>query len=335
MSDQTDPFDVLRADTTPIPPPVHIVDRVRTLVLAEQERLMSDERPTTRQLPVDLEFQNTVTPYLCVAGAAAAIDFYVDAFGAVEHHRMVGDDGRVGHAEIVIGTSRIMLADEYPEIDVLAPTTRGGTSTTFTLTTPDAATLDAMFTRALELGATELRPVEDQFYGHRQGTLRDPFGHQWSISSPIADFDDERYDANSREAGFDIVRPPRAESPDGDHQVKHHDRGDLFYFSLPVADLARAQAFFGAVLGWRFDDPGNGHVSNISAPPGGLETADEPAPPKLWFVVDDIDAAVARVREQGGIASQPIRHDSGWDADCIDDQGTRFHLSVPAAKYTT
>ncbi len=335
MSDQTDPFDVLRADTTPIPPPAHIVDRVRTLVLAEQERLMSDEQPTTRQLPLDLEFQNTVMPYLCVAGATSAIDFYVDAFGAVEHHRMVGDDGRVGHAEIVIGTSRIMLADEYPEIGVLAPTTRGGTSTTFTLTTPDAATLDAMFTRALELGATELRPIEDQFYGHRQGTLRDPFGHQWSISSPIADFDDDRYDANSREAGFAIVRPTRSASPDGDHQVKHHDPGDLFYFTLPVADLARAQAFFGAALGWRFDDPGNGHVSNISAPPGGLERTDEQAPPKLWFVVDDIDAAVARVREQGGIASDPVRNDSGWDAACIDDQGTPFHLSLPAAKYTS
>jgi len=169
----TDPFDALRADTAPIPPPTHVAERVRHLVLTEQEYLMSqttspatppaESATTARRIPADLRMQNTVTPYLCVDGAAAAIDFYVDAFGAVEHHRMVGDDGRIGHAEIVIGNSRIMLADEYPEAGVLAPTTRGGTSTNFTLATPDTATLDAMFTSAFELGATELRPVTDQF----------------------------------------------------------------------------------------------------------------------------------------------------------------------------
>lgn len=333
----TDPFDALRADATPIAPPAHVADRIRRLVLTEQERLMTETtpaaQPTRRRIAADLTAAPTVMPYLCVDGAAAAIDFYVDAFGAVEHHRMVGDDGRIGHAEIVLGNSRIMLADEYPEAGVLAPTTRGGSSTNFTFTTPDAATLDEIFSRALELGATELRPVADQFYGHRQGTLLDPFGHQWSISAPIEDFDDDRYDANSRDAGFEIVRPER-EPIEGDHQVKHHEVGDLFYFTLPVADLARAQAFFGAVLGWRFDDPANGHVSNISAPPGGVEPTTEPAPPRLWFVVDDIDAAVARVRELGGTASEPVRYDSGWDAACTDDQGTPFHLSVPAAKYT-
>jgi uncharacterized glyoxalase superfamily protein PhnB/predicted enzyme related to lactoylglutathione lyase len=333
----SDPFDALRADTTPIAPPTHVDARVRRLVRAEQERLMTETTPVAHSMPrritADLSAAPTVTPYLCVDGAAAAIEFYVDAFGAVEHHRMVGDDGRIGHAEIVIGNSRIMLADEYPEVGVLAPTTRGGSSTNFTVATPDAATLDAIFARALELGATELRPIADQFYGHRQGTLVDPFGHQWSISAPIEDFGDDRYDSNSRDAGFEVVRPER-EHPDDDLQVKHHEPGDLFYFTLPVTDLARAQAFFGAVLGWRFDDPGNGHVSNISAPPGGFELSPEPAPPRLWFVVDDIDAAVARVRQSGGTATDPVRYDSGWDSTCTDDQGTPFHLSVPAAKYT-
>jgi len=129
--------------------------------------------------------------------------------------------------------------------------------------------------------------------------------------------------------------------------VKHHEQGDLIYFTLSVADFARAQAFFSAVLGWQFDDSGNGHVSNIAAPPGGLEALTAPAtgtptgpptatvaPPRLWFVVDDIGAAVARVRELGGIASDPVRYESGWDAECTDDQGTPFHLSVPATKYT-
>lgn len=155
---------------------------------------------------------NTVTPYLCVNGAAAAIDFYVAAFGAVEHHRMVGDDGRIGHAEIVIGTSRLMLADEYPEIGVLSPTTRGGSSTNFTLEVTD---VDRAFAKAIELGATQLRPVEDQFYGSRQGTLVDPFGHQWSLSTPLAGFTDDAYATNSADQGFEVRRP------DADDNDKH------------------------------------------------------------------------------------------------------------------
>jgi len=222
MSDHPDPFDALRADTIPIAPPTHVADRVRHLILTEQERLMSETTsPATLTTPLrvaDMAVQNTVMPYLCVAGAAPAIDCYVGAFRAGEHHRMVGGDGRIGHAEIVIGNSRIMLADEYPEAGVLAPTTRGGTSTNFTLTTPDGPTLDAMFGRALELGAVELRPVADQFYGYRQGTLVDPFGHQWSIRAPIPGFGDDRYDTNSSNAGFEVVRPERAADADPDHR---------------------------------------------------------------------------------------------------------------------
>jgi uncharacterized glyoxalase superfamily protein PhnB/predicted enzyme related to lactoylglutathione lyase len=343
-----DPFDALRADSTPVPPPAHVEQRLRAQLDTELERLMTettnhltDHSQRAPRITADVTVQNTVTPYLCVAGAAAAIDFYVDAFGAVEHHRMVGDDGRIGHAEIVIGSSRIMLADEYPEAGVLSPTTRGGTSTNFTLAATDATMLDAMFSRALALGATELRPVEDQFYGHRQGTLRDPFGHQWSISSPIDGFDDDRYQANSRDAGFDVVRPdrPSPTSPTSrshdtsdhqvDHQVKAHVRGDLYYFTLQVPDLARAQRFYSSVLGWDFATADNGHVTNITAPPGGIRQVDDPGGADLWFVVDDIHTAVAAVRSAGGTADEPVHYESGWSADCTDDQGVRFSLSVP------
>jgi predicted enzyme related to lactoylglutathione lyase len=105
---------------------------------------------------------------------------------------------------------------------------------------------------------------------------------------------------------------------------------------LPVHDLARAQVFFTAVLGWQFPDPQQGHIANISAPPGGVATVtgDESTRAQLWFVVDDIHAAVNKVRELGGTASDPVQYDSGWSADCVDDQGTTFNLSVPAAKYT-
>lgn len=319
----SDAFDVLRADDAPLTPAPEFAARLRARLA---------ETPTRQETPMstiapDLTVENTVTPYLVVAGAAAAIDFYVAAFGAVEQHRLVGDDGRVGHAEVVIGNSRIMLADEYPEVGAVAPTTRGGTSTSFTVTVADA---DAVFARALELGATELRPVSDQFYGHRQGSLRDAWGHHWHISSPIAGFDDAQYAANSAEQGYTVQTA--VGSSEHAHQVKHHDRGDLYYFTLPTADVARAQAFFGALLGWRFAGPDAGHVENISAPPGSLQTGIDG--PRLWFVVDDIHAAAEQVRALGGTASEPVLYDSGWDVECTDDQGTRFHLSVPADKYT-
>ncbi len=329
MSTTPDAFDALRADTSPIDPAPAFARRLHHDLLTRLEQQMTEP---------DLDIVNSVTPYLVVDGAAAAIDFYVTAFGAVEHHRLVGDDGRVGHAELVIGNSRIMLADEYPEADAISPTTRGGSSTSFTFAVPD---VDVVFARALSLGATELRPVSDQFYGHRQGFLLDPWGHKWGISSPIAEFDDGEYAASSSAAGFEWqpAEGARAHATadigvDGehDHQLKHYDQGDLYYFTLPTPDLAKAQAFYGAVLGWQFPDPGNGHVGNISAPPGSASGA-EAGVTDLYFVVDDIHAAVAVVRSHGGTADEPVHYDSGWAATCTDDQGVRFHLSVPADKY--
>lgn len=325
----TDAFDALRADTTPLDPNPKFAAQLRTELADRMEQSMSNTTLTPDTANTDTV--STVTPYLVVDGAAAAIDFYVAAFGAVEHHRLVGDDGRVGHAEIVIGNSRLMLADEYPEVDAISPTTRGGTSTSFTVAVPD---VDEVFARALALGASELRPVDDQFYGHRQGTLRDAWGHTWSINSPIAGFDDVQYATNSSAEGFQ-VQPGSADAADEshDHQLKHYDQGDLYYFTLPTPDLAKAQIFYGAVLGWQFPDPDNGHIGNISAPPGSAFGATDVT--DLYFVVDDIHAAIAIVRSHGGTADEPVHYDSGWAATCTDDQGMRFHLSVPADKYRT
>jgi len=323
----TDAFDALRAGTSPIEPPPAFATRLRAQLITAQEARMSETAPP------DPDIVNTVTPYLVVDGAAAAIAFYVAAFGAVEHHRLVGEDGRIGHAELVLGNSRIMLADEYPEANAISPTTRGGTSTSFTFAAPD---VEAVFARALALGATEVRPVSDQFYGQRQGTLRDQWGHQWSISSPIADFDDAQYAASSSDAGFQWQPGPAADGEPDPHdgQLKHYEQGDLYYFTLSTPDLTKAQAFYGAVLGWQFPDPGNGHIGNISAPPGSAFGA-ETGTTDLYFVVDDIHAAVDRVRAAGGVAQEVAHYDSGDAATCTDDQGVRFHLSVPARKYRT
>lgn len=122
------------------------------------------------------EGYHTLTPYLIVDGAARAIDFYKAAFGASEVLRLDGPGGTVGHAEVVIGDSRIMLADEHPEFDALSAKRLGGSPVTLHLYVDDA---DAWVARAVAAGATLTRPVEDQFYGDRMGGVRDPFGYVW------------------------------------------------------------------------------------------------------------------------------------------------------------
>ncbi len=123
---------------------------------------------------------HTVTPYLFVKGAARAIDFYKKAFGATESMRFEGSPGKIGHAEIKIGDSTVMLADEFPEMGVRSPQSIGGSGTCFLIYVTD---VDARFQQAIAAGAKEVRPVKDQFYGDRSGTLEDPFGHLWTIST--------------------------------------------------------------------------------------------------------------------------------------------------------
>jgi PhnB protein len=142
----------------------------------------------------------TLTPYICVAGAAAAIEWYVEVFEAVPMVRYDGDDGRVGHAEVTIGGALLMLSDEYPEYGVVAPTTLGGTPITLTLAVGDC---DAVWARALAAGARGERPPTDQPYGARTCSFHDPYGHRWSVQTRIADPTPEEI-ADAME-GFTIV----------------------------------------------------------------------------------------------------------------------------------
>jgi len=136
------------------------------------------------------------TPYLCVKGAAGAIEFYEKAFGAQEVLRLAEPGGRIGHAEIRIGEARIMLADEYPELGFLSPPSIGGSAVSIALQVED---VDAVAARAVAAGAKLTRPVRDEFYGERSGKLEDPFGHVWQVSTPIEEVSAEemqrRYDA--------------------------------------------------------------------------------------------------------------------------------------------
>jgi PhnB protein len=134
---------------------------------------------------------HTVTPYLIVKGGAAALEFYTKAFGAQELFRMPGPDGVLAHAEMQIGDSRIMLADEFPNMGHRGPQSLGGTSVSLLLYVED---VDARFRQAIAAGAKELKPVENQFYGDRSGTLTDPFGHVWTIATHVEDVSPEEMD---------------------------------------------------------------------------------------------------------------------------------------------
>ena len=134
---------------------------------------------------------HSVTPYLIITGAADAIEFYKKAFGATELFRMPAPGGKVGHAEIRIGNSPIMLADESTEMGYLSPATLGGTPVSLMIYVED---VDTIFNQAIAAGGEQLKPLQDQFYGDRSGTLKDPFGHTWHVATHKEDVSPEEMD---------------------------------------------------------------------------------------------------------------------------------------------
>lgn len=142
-------------------------------------------KTTVKPIP---EGYHTATPYLIITNAAKALDFYQRAFGATELLRLATPDGKVAHAELQLGDSRIMLADEFPDCDARSPQTIGGSPVCLMLYVED---VDAAVSRAVAAGAKLFKPVEDQFYGDRSGQLTDPFGHKWVLATHIEDVSPE------------------------------------------------------------------------------------------------------------------------------------------------
>ena len=140
---------------------------------------------------------HTITPFMTVRDAARAIEFYKQAFGAKERGVMKGPEGKIMHAELVIGDSIIMLADEFPEFGALSPQSTGGSGTGLHIYIED---VDSAFDRAVKAGATVEMPVADMFWGDRYGKLRDPFGHKWSIGTHKADLSMEEMKKGMDEA---------------------------------------------------------------------------------------------------------------------------------------
>jgi len=240
----------------------------------------------------------TLTPYLAVRDARAAMAWYGDAMGA----RVVGDpyvmdDDRIGHAELEVGGARIYLSDEHPELGIVAPEP-GRVTVTLHLTVPD---VDTAIRAAGDAGATVERPARDEPYG-RTGVVVDPFGHRWMLQTPPARAAEPR----------PAVRP-----------------GDAVYLTLRVPDGARARDFYEAVLGWsavrgRVPDgwQAEGPIPMVGIAGGGGE---EPGMVPM-YAVDDIEVAVAAVRTAGGEAREVERHPYGLTSQCRDDQGLPFYL---------
>ena len=136
------------------------------------------------------EGYHSVTPYLVIKGAVQALEFYKTAFGATELFRME-HEGKIGHAEIKIGDSPIMLADEHPDEGHVSPTTLGGSPVGIMIYVDD---VDKIFNQAISAGGKEVKPLQDQFYGDRSGTLTDPFGHVWTVATHKEDVTPEEMD---------------------------------------------------------------------------------------------------------------------------------------------
>lgn len=146
-------------------------------------RAKASPRKKAKVSPIPKGYRS-ITPYLIIKGAAAAIDFYKKVFAAKVHMQMDAPNGAIGHAEITIGDSKIMLADEFPEMNARSPQSIGGSPVGICLYVKD---VDTIFNRAVAAGASVEKPLANMFYGDRMGTIIDPFGHKWSIGTHIED----------------------------------------------------------------------------------------------------------------------------------------------------
>jgi uncharacterized glyoxalase superfamily protein PhnB len=315
-----DPLEALRQPVVPISPRQEFAIGLRAQV-AEALGLAPRSAPSTAPAP------GALTVYLCVRGAPAAIDFYREAFGAVETLRLTGDDGRVGHAEITFQGATVMLADEHPEIGVVSPETLGGTPVSLYLHVAD---VDAAYARAVAAGAASERPPGDEFHGNRNARIRDPFGHRWLLTQPIEAVSAEEM---ARRA------PDYTVTADAVPGAPPEAVGQLGYFTLSSPDVDRAAAFYTALFGWHFGPSGPGstgqtysHVDNTSVPFGIHDAMDDPSP-HHYYRVEDLQAMIVRVRELGGEVVSVDEYASGGSARCRDDQGVEFDLWQPAPGY--
>ncbi len=299
----TDPFESLREPVTPADPDPGFAGRLRMrltrAVFAPPGGTMSQQTAAT---PAEREpaWPPTLTPYIVVSDARRAMDWYVAVFGAQRRGELhVNADGTIGHAEVGIGDAVLMFAeasDLWPDVPVRAPDSPATFSHTLHLEVDD---VDASTERARLSGASVEREPADQFYG-RGSVIVDPFGHRWML----------------------LRRPARA---------TRLRQGDVANVTMAARDVHRAKEFYEAVLRVPFS-PGHAGAwrTGETRPPLGILPSEGAEPEvQLSYRVDDIVAAVGRVRAAGGHADEPARKPYGLLAECVDDQGAAFRLWQP------
>jgi uncharacterized glyoxalase superfamily protein PhnB len=297
----TDPFEALREPVTPVDPDPYFAEALRQRltrrVFASPGGTMSQQTVVERQ-PA---WPPALTPYIVVSDARRAMDWYAEVLGAQRRGEpIVNADGTIGHAEVGIGDAVLMFSeasDLWPDVPVRAPDSPATFSHSLHLEVDD---VDATTERARRSGASVEREPGDQPYG-RAAVIVDPFGHRWIL-----------------------LRPPA-------HATRLR-QGDVANVTMVARDAHRAMEFYQAVLQVPFPSghPGAWRADQTS-PPLGIRSSQGAEPGvQLSYRVDDITAAVDRVRAAGGRADEPVRRPFGLLAECVDDQGTAFRLWQPA-----
>jgi uncharacterized glyoxalase superfamily protein PhnB len=300
----TDPFEALRAPVTPADPDPDFARRLRQRlareVFASPGGTMS-QKATAVQVEREPAWPPALTPYIVVSDARRAMDWYAEVLGAQRRGELyVNADGTIGHAELAIGDAVLMLSEAsslWPNVPVRAPDSPATFSHTLHLQVGD---VDGTTERARRSGASVEREPTDQPYG-RGAVIIDPFGHRWML-----------------------LRPPAA--------ATRLRQGDVANVTIMAGDSGRAREFYEAVLQVPFSPghPGAWRTEEVTPPLGILPSQGAEPQVRLSFRVDDIAAAVERVRAAGGRADEPERQPYGLVAECSDDQGTTFRLWQPA-----
>ena len=300
----TDPFQVLREPVTPADPDPGFAGRLRTRltreILASPGGTMAQQAAATRAEYAPGRAP-TLTPYIVVSDARRAMDWYGEVLGARRRGELyVNADGTIGHAEVGIGDAVLMFSeasDLWPGVPVRAPDSPATFSHSLHVKVDD---VDGTTERARRSGATVERAPVDQPYG-RGSVIVDPFGHRWLL-----------------------LRPPA-----GATRLR---QGDVANVTLMAPDAQRAKDFYEAVLQVPFGAPHQGtwRTEETTPPFGIFPSSGETGEIQLSYRVDDIAAAVERVRAAGGHADEPERKPYGLLAECVDDQGATFRLWQPA-----
>src|SRR5579863_9556630 len=269
--------------------------------LGRRKPMASKPVPVAETVPAQ-----TAVPYLCFKDASAAIEFYKKVFGATEVMRLREPGGKIGHAEIRIGNSRIMMSDEYPDYGALSPESLGGSAVKMNLNVAD---VDAVVKQAVAAGARIIRPVEDQFYGERSGQVADPFGYTWKVSTTKATLSVEemqrRMDAmfqqptGEAELKVDPIRKgPRTLTP----YVVIQDAPALVDFLKKVFPTEESFRSIGGAGGNHIDVRVGDSALMIGGGGGGVAWRGENQPMAFHVYVEDTDAAYKRALEAGGVS---------------------------------